>query len=273
MSNYKPRIETNNLDLTSILETVEALPDAKPEQTKTATPSLEQQTISPDSGKTLSGVTVEPITSSLLTSLDSDFKAENIAEGVDMFGVSGIYAGGSSELGELGTPTVNTSTGIVTATITKGGVLEEGTSTTLQLSKQAAKTVTPSTSVQTAVAAGKYTTGAVKVAAIPSTYKNFATGTVTATYDDENEISTFTVSGLGFTPTNGVLFLDYTPDGHPNYTVTHIYNTKVRGVGNSELDEDTCTFTKSSGKAVWTYDEYGGYMYVQTGNYRYVIWA
>ena len=48
------------------------LPAAKPEQTKTATPSLSQQTISPDSGKVLSGVTVEPITSTLLTSLDSD---------------------------------------------------------------------------------------------------------------------------------------------------------------------------------------------------------
>lgn len=64
----------------------------KPEQTKTATPSLSQQTISPDSGKTLSGVTVEPITSTLLTSLDSDFKAENIAEGVDMFGLIGTLA-------------------------------------------------------------------------------------------------------------------------------------------------------------------------------------
>lgn len=69
---------------------------AKPEQTKTATPSLSQQTISPDSGKVLSGVTVEPITSTLLTSLDSDFKAENIAEGVNMFGVAGTHAGGAA---------------------------------------------------------------------------------------------------------------------------------------------------------------------------------
>lgn len=68
--------------------------ESKPEQTKTATPSLSQQTISPDSGYALSGVTVEPITSDLLTSLDSDFKAENIAEGVDMFGVAGTHAGG-----------------------------------------------------------------------------------------------------------------------------------------------------------------------------------
>ena len=66
--------------------------ESKPEQTKTATPSLSQQTISPDSGYALSGVTVEPITSDLLTSLDADFKAENIAEGVDMFGLIGTLA-------------------------------------------------------------------------------------------------------------------------------------------------------------------------------------
>lgn len=77
---------------------------AKPEQTKTATPSLSQQTIVPDSGKVLSGVTIEPITSTLLTSLDADFKAENIAEGVDMFGVAGTHAGGG------GTPGVCTIT-------------------------------------------------------------------------------------------------------------------------------------------------------------------
>lgn len=75
---------------------VEAIDTSKPEQTKTATPSLSQQTISPDSGKVLSGVTVEPITSTLLTSLDSDFKAENIAEGVNMFGVAGTHAGGAA---------------------------------------------------------------------------------------------------------------------------------------------------------------------------------
>lgn len=75
---------------------VDAINTSKPEQTKTATPSLSQQTISPDSGKVLSGVTVEPITSILLTSLDPDFKAENIAEGVDMFGVVGTMTAGAN---------------------------------------------------------------------------------------------------------------------------------------------------------------------------------
>ena len=92
-------IQSNNTELQGLLDTINALPAAKPEQTKTATPSLSQQTISPDSGKVLSGVTVEPITSTLLTSLDPDFKAENIAEGVNMFGLVGTMAAASVEYG------------------------------------------------------------------------------------------------------------------------------------------------------------------------------
>lgn len=45
-----------------------------------------------------------------------------------------------------------------------------GGSKTLQLDTQAAKTVTPTESEQTAVAAGKYTTGEVKVSGIPADY-------------------------------------------------------------------------------------------------------
>ena len=71
------------------------------------------------------------------------------------------------------TPTINTSTGVVTASASMADSVSSKSvsqSKTLTLSTQAAKTVTPSTSAQTAVAAGKYTTGAVTVAAIPSTY-------------------------------------------------------------------------------------------------------
>ena len=85
---------TTALTLDQMATDIASIDTSKPEQTKTATPSLSQQTISPDSGYALSGVTVEPITSDLLTSLDADFKAENIAEGVDMFGVVGTHAGG-----------------------------------------------------------------------------------------------------------------------------------------------------------------------------------
>lgn len=66
--------------------------------------------------------------------------------------------------------TPNVSAGYVTAG-TAGNVTVTG-SKTYQLTAQAAKTVTPTTSAQTAVAANSYTTGAVTVAAIPSNYKD-----------------------------------------------------------------------------------------------------
>ena len=71
------------------------------------------------------------------------------------------------------TPTITvSSSGLITAKSTQSaGYVAAGTkSTTQQLTKQAAKTITPNKEVQTAVAAGCYTTGEVKVAAIPDTY-------------------------------------------------------------------------------------------------------
>lgn len=67
--------------------------------------------------------------------------------------------------------TVNSS-GLITATATQtAGYVAAGTkSGTEQLTTQAAKTITPTKSSQTAVASGIYTTGAVTVAAIPSQY-------------------------------------------------------------------------------------------------------
>ena len=71
------------------------------------------------------------------------------------------------------TPSISVnSSGLITASATQSaGYVASGTkSATKQLTTQAAKTITPGTSSQTAVAAGRYTTGAVTVAAIPSTY-------------------------------------------------------------------------------------------------------
>ena len=88
---------------------------------------------------------------------------------------------------EQATPTISVSSGgLITATATQSaGLVPSGTKTaTNQLSTQAGQTVTPTESQQTAVASGKYTTGAVKVGAIPSNYIGSAITrdpTVTAT--------------------------------------------------------------------------------------------
>jgi hypothetical protein len=85
----------------------------------------------------------------------------------------------STELGTIGiveqaTPslTLNAATGVVTAEATQAaGLVAAGTKkATTQLATQAAKTVTPTEAEQTAVASGKYTTGDVVVAAVPTTY-------------------------------------------------------------------------------------------------------
>lgn len=67
---------------------------------------------------------------------------------------------------------VNSSTGVITASgsWTKGFTTDNSYSKTYSLSTQVATTATPTESEQTIVAAGKYTLGAIKVAAISSTY-------------------------------------------------------------------------------------------------------
>ena len=87
---------------------------------------------------------------------------------------AGYYASTTSKsvaITTQATPSISVDTsGKITASVTQtSGYVSDGTkSATHQMSIQAAKTVTPSTSEQTAVAANVYTTGVVKVAAMPT---------------------------------------------------------------------------------------------------------
>lgn len=84
----------------------------------------------------------------------------------------------SQQAVEQATPSlsVNNATGVVTAEATQeaGNVAAGTKKATLQLSTQGAKTVTPSASAQTVVAAGKFVTGNVTVAAVPTETKTLA---------------------------------------------------------------------------------------------------
>lgn len=95
----------------------------KPEQSKTTNPSTSQVVVTPDTGYTLSSVTVNAMPS-----------------------------------GALSTPTINSSTGVVTASVGTSGYLANGTSKTLQLNIQGAQTITPTTSNQT-ITSGKFLVG------------------------------------------------------------------------------------------------------------------
>lgn len=145
---------------------------------KTVTPTETEQTAVAAGRYTTGAVKVGAISS---TYIGSDI-AQNDSDDLTVSGATvnvpaGYYAEAASK--SVGTTThpaptasINSSTGLVTASHTQGtGYVTGGTTTgTLQITAQAAKTVTPTESEQTAVAAGRYTTGAVKVGAISSTY-------------------------------------------------------------------------------------------------------
>lgn len=127
---------------------------------------------------------------------------------------AGYYASDASKsvsAATQATPSISvSSSGLITASATQSaGYVSSGTkSNTKQLTTQAAKTITPSTSAQTAVSSGVYTTGAVTVKALssynvtPSTSSQTYTGKVTVAGDSDlvasnikSGVSIFGVSG------------------------------------------------------------------------------
>jgi len=137
-------------------------------------------TITPSSGKDAMeevALTVDVPTGTPRSSSDLT------VSGATVTAPAGLYSSAASKSVASGsvtvnTPSINTSTGVVTASasVSAGYVSGTPTSKTLSLSTQAAKTVTPTSSSQTAVAKNKYTTGAVTVAAVPTETKSMTLG-------------------------------------------------------------------------------------------------
>jgi hypothetical protein len=106
------------------------------------------------------------------------------ASGATVTVPAGYYASNASK--SVGTATQATpsisvdANGKITASATQSaGYVSAGTKTgTKQLTTQTAKTITPTTSSQTAVAKNVYTTGVVTVGAIPSNYEDVGTETI-----------------------------------------------------------------------------------------------
>lgn len=142
-------------------------------ETKTATPTASAQDITPTSGKYLTKVTVNA----------TPTETKSISANGTYTPTSGKFFSSVSvdvPAPTYDTPSIDVSTGgLITASA-------NGKSGTKQLTTQATKTVTPTKSEQTAVASGVYTTGAVKVGAIPSEYivpSGSETKTENGTYD------------------------------------------------------------------------------------------
>ena len=151
----------------------------------------------------LSGITALKNDGTTATgSIASKTSSDLTASGATVTAPAGFYSAPASKSVATTThpnPTasINSTTGVVTASHTQtAGYVAAGTTTgTLQLSAQAAKTVTPTESEQTAVSAGKYTTGDVKVGAISTTYVGSGI--------DQNDSTDLTVSGATVTAPAG----------------------------------------------------------------------
>lgn len=92
--------------------------EEKMQQSKTVTPSAVTQIVTPDSGYELTSVTVNPVTAELVASLDPDFVAANIREGVDILGLTGTLSteGGGGSGGLDPSPWKNIVVGTITPT-------------------------------------------------------------------------------------------------------------------------------------------------------------
>lgn len=139
-------------------------------ENKTVTPTTSQQVVTPTipADNYLESVTVLAMPSgSLVAEISGADEEPSIS--VSNTGLISVQGGYSGTVHPIST------SGFIDSSATTE--LEIAISGTSQLSTQSATTITPSSTVQTAVAAGKYTTGAVTVAAVPSG----TAGTPTAT--------------------------------------------------------------------------------------------
>ena len=234
------------------------------------TPTEEEQTLSTNGLMVNDDITVHAVPSDYVGSAIDRRDEDDLTASADVVSVpAGFYESsaaksvgvGSATTPALGievTPSISVnSSGLITATATKSesitpvvvsGYVGEGTpgtvtfsgTNTSQLSTQGAKTVSPTESEQTAVASGKYTTGTVKVGAIPSDY----VGTGIARKDSDD----LTASGATITAPAGYYAESASKSvasGSASTPATSITANPSISVNSSGLITSTASATKS----------------------------
>lgn len=193
------QLNDNTTSLQELINIANSLPDV-------GTGGLDTSDATATSDDILSGETAYAKGEKIVGTIPTKTTNDLTVSGATVTVPSGYYATQTTKAvatATQATPSVSISTsGLITATaIQSAGYVSTGTkSGTKQLTTQASKTVTPTKSTQTAVEANVYTTGAVQVGPIPSTY--ITTTDATATSVDIVTNKTAYVNGTKITGTN-----------------------------------------------------------------------
>lgn len=131
--------------------------------TETVTPTKAKQTVTPDTGKVLMSVTVNPIPAAYITTSDADAIASEILDGKFAY-VDGVKVEGT--MPRLGAVSETIDTTTISYTVPKG--FHNGTGTVSI--KPESKTATPSTATQNITPTSGYVLSKVVVNPIPSAY-------------------------------------------------------------------------------------------------------
>lgn len=228
--NYNQTLQSNNTSLEDIITQLNNLPDAGEGGIDTSDATAAAADIL--SGKT-AYVKDQKITGIIPTKTASSLTVSGATVTVP----AGYYATQTTKsvaTATQATPSITVSSaGLITASSTQSaGYVASGTkSATKQLTTQAAKTVTPTTSNQTAVASGVYTTGAITVKG-------------DANLKAENIKSGVSVFGVtGTASTGGVDTSDATATAEEIFAGETAYGANGKVTGTFTIDEEITTQT------------------------------